>query len=132
MFIAVTNLEQFARAVGGYTLCHECARRYEPALLVELRGDYTGRGKVMHFAPVPAIFSKENLYQPRFCSSLPSGLLRWYGFPQCGYRFLQYLIKRYPTLTDRPLTERVLREVGCDVEAELAMWQLGNLCDAEQ
>jgi hypothetical protein len=129
MFITIEHLQKFAESVGGYTLCPECARRYEPALLVELRGVE----KVMHFAPVPHQFSNVEVasrYNPSFCNSLPKWLPRWYEFPPPlgghGYFFLRHLLRNYPALIDRPLTERVLREVGCDIEAEMAMWQLGN------
>jgi hypothetical protein len=40
--------------------------------------------------------------------------------------FLNSLLLHYPALVGQPLTERVLREAGCDIEAELAMWQLGK------
>jgi hypothetical protein len=133
MFISLEHLRKFAEIVGGYTLCPECARRYEPALTVELRGEKGENGKVMHFAPVPHMFSTvevEKAYQPPFCKPLPRGLPKWYEFPPPlgghGYFFLTHLVRYYPALLDRPLTERVLREVGCDVEAELAMWLLAR------
>jgi hypothetical protein len=133
MFISLEHLQKFASVVGGYILCPECARQYEPALTVELRGEKVEGRKVMHFAPVPYVFSNADVsrgYQPSFCKPLPRGLLKWYeDAPALGvhsYFFLRDLVRRYPELIDRPLTERVLREVGCDIEAELAMWQLGN------
>jgi hypothetical protein len=133
MFISLEHLRKFASVVGGYTLCPECAHRYEPALTVELRGENGENGKVMHFAPVPYVFSNADVsraYQPSFCKPLPGGLLKWYENPPAlgvhSYFFLRDLVRRYPELIDRPLTERVLREVGCDIEAEIAMWLLGN------
>ncbi len=129
MFISLEHLQKFASVVGGYTLCPECACRYEPALLVELRGVE----KEMHFAPVPHMFWSVEVaskYQPPFCNPLPKWFPGWWEFSPPlgghGYLFLKHLVRRYPALLDRPLTERVLREVGCDVETEWALWQLGN------
>ncbi len=40
--------------------------------------------------------------------------------------FVNYLLRRYPALCGKLLTERALRRVGCDLEAEIAMWQLAG------
>jgi hypothetical protein len=41
-------------------------------------------------------------------------------------RFLGMLVRHYPILLCSPLTESALREAGCDIEAEWALWQLGG------
>jgi hypothetical protein len=40
--------------------------------------------------------------------------------------YLPELLRRYPEIVGRPLTARLLQELGCDLEAELAMWQLSQ------
>jgi hypothetical protein len=40
--------------------------------------------------------------------------------------FVSYLLRRYPALRGELLTENALRDVGCDLEAELAMWKLSR------
>jgi hypothetical protein len=40
--------------------------------------------------------------------------------------FVDHLLQRYPALREKLLTERALRKAGCDLEAEIAMWQLGG------
>jgi hypothetical protein len=56
----------------------------------------------------------------------------WHGVILMGYHtlfcgeFVNYLLQRYPCLQGRRLTKRTLREAGCDLEAEIAMWQIGG------
>ena len=38
--------------------------------------------------------------------------------------FVEALLGSYPELEGKPLTEELLERVGCDLEAEIAMWQL--------
>jgi hypothetical protein len=38
--------------------------------------------------------------------------------------FVRHLLLRYPALQDKPLTERALQEAGCDLEAEIALFQI--------
>jgi hypothetical protein len=40
--------------------------------------------------------------------------------------FLLTLVQHYPKLLNSPLTERTLREAGCDIEAEWALWKLAG------
>ena len=40
--------------------------------------------------------------------------------------FMALLLLKYPELRDRPLFERVLNQLGIDLEAEIAMWQLSE------
>jgi hypothetical protein len=40
--------------------------------------------------------------------------------------FVSYLLRRYPALRGELLTEHALRRAGCDLEAEVAMWQLSG------
>jgi hypothetical protein len=40
--------------------------------------------------------------------------------------FVSYLLRRHPALRGELLTEQALREAGCDLEAEIALWQLGG------
>jgi hypothetical protein len=68
-----------------------------------------------------------------FCRPLVHGKGSWQGFVVMGHSalvdedFVRYLLQRYPALQRALLTERTLRRAGCDLEAEIAMWQLcGN------
>jgi hypothetical protein len=40
--------------------------------------------------------------------------------------FVEALLERYPALVGKPLTEELLERVGCDLDAELAMWELSR------
>jgi hypothetical protein len=40
--------------------------------------------------------------------------------------FLLELVQRYPKLLNAPLTERILRKAGCDIEIEWVLWQLAG------
>jgi hypothetical protein len=54
----------------------------------------------------------------------------WRKFAVMGHsalvdeEFVVYLLGRYPALHGELLTEHALRKAGCDLEAEIAMWQL--------
>jgi len=56
----------------------------------------------------------------------------WRDFVVMGHlalvdeEFVAYLLRRYPALRGKLLTESALRKSGCDLEAEIAMWQLGG------
>jgi hypothetical protein len=56
----------------------------------------------------------------------------WRKFAVMGHpalvdeEFVVYLLRRYPSLHGELLTERTLRRVGCDLDAEIAMWQIGG------
>jgi hypothetical protein len=41
-------------------------------------------------------------------------------------KFWANILKRYPRLLYAPLTESVMREAGCDIEAEWVLWQLAG------
>jgi hypothetical protein len=40
--------------------------------------------------------------------------------------FVVFLLERYPCFTNQPITVELQERVGCDLEAELAMWQLSK------
>jgi len=67
-----------------------------------------------------------------FCRPLVHGRGSWQGFVVMGYPalvdedFVRYLLQRYPALQRTLWTEYTLRKAGCDLESEVAMWQLGG------
>jgi hypothetical protein len=65
-----------------------------------------------------------------FCLPLVHSPTEWRGVVVPTHRtlldgeFVSYLLRRYPALRGELLTEGTLRKAGCDLEAEIAMWQL--------
>ena len=84
---------------------------------------------------VPARSSSEiGPEESGFCLPFIAGSDDWRSFILMGHHalfcgeFVNRLIQRYPRLQGRLLTRRTWREAGCDLEAEIAMWQLcGNV-----
>jgi hypothetical protein len=67
-----------------------------------------------------------------FCLPLVHSPTEWRGVVVPMHRtlldgeFVSYLLRRYPALRGELLTESALRKVGCDLEAEVALWQLSG------
>jgi hypothetical protein len=103
-------------------VCPACQERYEPCIAVGIVGVY-----VIHL--LPCIFMDECMrYTVSFCGQeIPYVTIRRIAYsPYADERFLATLVQRYPMLLHAQLTERTLREAGCNLEAEWAMWQMGG------
>ena len=125
MFVQWEQVETVLRRGYMGRLCPECKERYEPCVVVWIAG-----GDLLHLL-TPVFFSVDGppYYAFTFCGkSLEYGMLRLVVGSGCidDWRFWRNILRRYPELLHLPLTERVLREVGCDIEAEWALWLLGN------
>ena len=125
------------KAFEGYVLCEKCIERYTPCAALLLQN---ADGRV-HILPV--VYKLE---QGEVCRShagwvcngrqpkLRVGLFPWesgaalvavhevFDNPEFG----KVLLRHYPELEGKPLTEELLEQVGCDLEVEIALWQLGN------
>jgi hypothetical protein len=133
-----------AMQIRNAQVCPTCQECYEPCVEVAIIGH-----NAWHLVPVSVhrrfargcsyefvdyVFPSYEFvdYVFPFCAS--RGRVRIQGEPlwcivrsKCAERrFLWMLARRYPQLLDSPLTESVLREAGCDIEAEWALWQLGG------
>jgi hypothetical protein len=132
----------------GGRVCSVCRERYEPCVEVGIVGVY-----VPHLFP-PIFFAEDEAprYAFSFCGirldrstlCLLVGLRRYdadvsfkgrnrgrrplsrVSSKYADARFLEALVRHYPQLLGYPLTESVLREAGCDIEAEWALWQLSG------
>jgi len=130
-------------------LCPQCLERYtKPCAAVVVEEDSSGVGHIvlLRYATRGSVVFYSAL---RCCNSGRDWLGKLgsatdYGFPApfvhdrdewCGaFRvghkalfdelFLHFLLLRYPKLSEQLLTECALRKAGCDLEAEIAMWQL--------
>jgi len=125
-------LEALERMAAGYNLplCPECLARYEPAVAVALEEDggvlhvwsavcrITPEGKVVLDRYVGRCCGTEGTWKRWRCMTVPNG--------DVVVNYLPHLAKRYPEIVGRPLTARLLGELGCDIEAELAMWVLAG------
>jgi hypothetical protein len=136
-------------------LCPQCLERYTvPCAVVCIEVDADDVGHVVLFrynrAPQGRVFYKAlrccgerewvGMLIPAPSSPLKIGLCLpfihesgdWRGVILIGHRalicgeFVNYLLQRYPRLQGRLLTSRTLRKAGCDLEAEIAMWQIGG------
>ena len=67
-----------------------------------------------------------------FCLPLLHSPTEWRGVVFPTHRtlldgeFVSYLLRRYPALRGELLTESALHKVGCDLGAEMAMWELSR------
>jgi hypothetical protein len=140
LFVTLDKLKQIVQD-KQLTLCPKCAEHYEPCLAALL---YRGAG-VMHI--MPAVYTSAHPWEDKwmhpfyaayedFCC-LENRSERYYGiigliclsplYDHDSFRtFLCDLLRQYPSLLNRPITERALHEAGCDLESEWAMWQLAN------
>jgi hypothetical protein len=144
-FVTLDKLQQIAKE-RQLTLCPRCAEHYEPCLAVALYREY--HTETAHIMPVVYtnaypwedkwLHSFYTAYEDFYC--LENMSKRHYGIKSLiclsplynHFSFLCHILRRYPALLNRPITERALREAGCDLEAEWAMWQLAKGGDEEQ
>jgi hypothetical protein len=148
ILVPLERLQQEARK-RQLTLCPRCAEHYEPCLAVTLYQEY--HTETAHIMPV--VYTNASPWEDKWlhyfytaCEDfycLENRSKRHYGikgliclsplYDHSSFRtFLCHILRRYPALLDRPITERALREAGCDLEAEWAMWQLAKGGDEEQ
>jgi hypothetical protein len=109
----------------GTRICPACRRRFAPCLAV---GIYQVR--VVHLLVPRIAFDLDRLILVArgFCGKRVSGAM-FRGVvwsPYVEESFLMQLVKRYPKLVGLPFTIHALRRVGCDIEAEWALWQLAG------
>jgi hypothetical protein len=126
------SLEALERMAGRYNLplCQECVARYDPAVAVELEEAdgvlhvwiavyrITPEGRVLLSRNVGRCCGKEGMRGRWRCMTVP--------YSDALVDYLPQLAKRYPEIVGRPLTAGLLRSLGCDIEAELAMWVLAG------
>ena len=124
-YLQIHELEQMA----AQPLCAGCAARYEPCAAVWLQT----AGGVVHVLPVGygfKGFAWTLLMSFRFCDGV---LVPTLGAEFCArysvlgdMDFMAFLLQKYPELLRQPLVERVLSQLGVDLEAEIVMWQLSQ------
>jgi hypothetical protein len=125
MFVQWEQVETVLRQEYMGRLCPVCKERFEPCVAVGIAGVY-----VLHLL-LPIIFAEGGLphYVLTFCGR-EVGYTRLRLLLGAKYAddrlFWASVLKRYPRLLYVPLTERALREVGCDLETEWALWQLAG------
>jgi hypothetical protein len=125
--------------VFGSRLCHECVKQYKPAALVMLQ--YT-MDSLAHISPMRFRIAKSLVWYraTRCCkitgqsqqNSIVESIPCFAREPFGNLEFIKYLLLRYPKLKNKPITLRTLQEAGCNLEAEIAMWQLAKEGDGEQ
>jgi hypothetical protein len=135
LFVKVEYLKKVAEK-KGYSLCPSCVERYErePAAAVRLVWD--DDRNIGHIAPViytrklPHDFLYRRRLERLYDGKRPRGLYIWV---YCVAHetlwepeFVNSLLLRYPTLQDNPFNEKSLQKAGCDLEKEIALWQLAN------
>jgi hypothetical protein len=129
MLVQLEQVEMALRREHVKLLCPTCRERYELCVAVGVVKVY-----VPHLFPA---FTEGGppRYVLSFCGiKLEHGMLRMLGklllrsvhSKYANRRFLEALVRNYPQLLGSPLTESVLHKAGCDIEAEWALWQLGN------
>jgi len=128
--VRLERVEMALRREYVKLLCPICRERYEPCVAVGVVEVY-----VPHLFPAILAGGVPPRYILSFCGiKLERGMLRSLGKRQlrsvhskyANQRFLDALARNYPQLLGSPLTASVLRKAGCDIEAEWALWQLGN------
>jgi len=129
LFVMLETLEGMA-AKYDLPLCSECLARYEPAVAVALEEDagvlhvwsavcrIMPEGRVLLDRYVGRCCGTEGTWKRWRCMTVPNG--------DVVVNYLPHLAKLYPEIVGRPLTVRLLQELGCDIEAELAMWSLSK------
>jgi hypothetical protein len=118
----------------GFNLCEKCVERYTPCAALMLQYDI---GRIAHIAPA-VYYCDEWLgrkhphrsYAGRLCDGQrPAG---WEGKFVAVHKafedgdFVVYLLERYPSFANQPITVELQEQEGCDLEAELAMWGLSK------
>jgi hypothetical protein len=130
-FISLEELQKVAHE-RGFLLCPKCAQKYEPAAAVSL--EWTEQG-IAHIIPV--MYDPQANYDAlgrKFVDHYYDGQKRngWGGVYRVAHNtlyngnFVRQLVQHYPALQNGPITERALHEAGCNLEDEIALWQLGN------
>ena len=129
LFVPLERLKVIA-ARYNLPLCPECVACYDPAVAVELEDAdgvlhvwsavyrITPEGRVLLGRNVGRCCGKEGTRGRWRCMTVPTS--------DALVEYLPQLAKRYPEVVGRPLTEGLLRELGCDIESELAMWVLAG------
>jgi hypothetical protein len=125
MLVRWEQVETALRQERTGRVCPVCRERYEPCVEVGIAGVY-----VLHLLP-PIFFAEGGLphYVLTFCGREQEYTrLRLLVGSKCAddRRFWASILQRYPRLLYAPLTESVLREAGCDLETEWALWQLAG------
>ncbi len=118
----------------GFELCEKCVARYTPCAALMLQYDI---GRIAHIAPVVYYYDDwrgnklpRRSYVGRLCDG--QRLARWEGKFVAVHKafadgdFVVFLLERYPSFTDQPITVELQEREGCDLEAELAMWSLSK------
>jgi hypothetical protein len=146
--VTLERLQQEARK-RRLTLCPTCAEHYEPCLVVI----FYRIANVAHIMPgayefgYRPVFTQNDFFlkasiRRRLLYTACEELVR--SLEEVNYKvigqicglslrshdqldsFICYILQKYPGLNGRPMTERTLREAGCPLEAEWAMWQLAQ------
>jgi hypothetical protein len=149
-FVTLDQLQQAAQD-KRFVLCPKCAERYEPCLVVIFYR--IASANVAHIMPgayefgYRPVFIKNDFFlkasiRRKLLYTACEELVRSLELEEVNYKvigqicglslrshaqldsFICYILQKYPGLNGRPITERTLREVGCPLEAEWAMWQL--------
>jgi hypothetical protein len=118
----------------GFELCEQCVARYVPCMVLVLQYD---KGRIAHIMPVAHKWDAwrgqrcaRRSYVGRLCDRLCPAA--WEGKFVAVHAaldrrdFVEALLGSYPELEGKPLTEELLERVGCDLDAELAMWELSR------
>jgi hypothetical protein len=118
----------------GFELCEKCVARYVPCVVLVLQ---YARDRMAHIMPVVHEWDAwrgerwaRRSYVGRLCDGLCPAA--WEGKFVAVHAaldrrdFVEALLEHYPELAGKPLTEELLEQVGCDLEAELAMWSLSK------
>jgi hypothetical protein len=131
LFVSLETLEGMA-AKYNLPLCSECLARYEPAVAVALEED-AGAGVLHVWSAVCMITSEGEVRLDRYvgrCCGTEGTWKRWRCMTvpngDVVVNFLPHIAKLYPEIVGRPLTARLLQELGCDIEVELAVWSLSK------
>jgi hypothetical protein len=105
-------------------ICSSCQEHYEPCVGVLIGGVY-----IWHLVPISVCVRNDCIdCKLPFCGNRFT-FAEWRGGVYSKYvdlHFLLELVQRYPKLLNAPLTERILREAGCDIEVEWVLWQLAG------
>jgi hypothetical protein len=140
LFVKVENLEEIARRKGS-ALCPSCGQQYKRELAAAVRLVLDDKA-IAHIAPViytckpPHDFLHRRQLERLYDGKNTKGLHAWvYCIAYNALsdpKFVRHLLLCYPVLQDKPLTERTLQKAGCDLEKEIAFWQLAEGGEEEQ
>ncbi len=143
LYLRLDELEWKAADLG-FRLCTECKTFYQPCVAVMLCWDerwdeWRYKWRVAHIAPYACVWDESGSeraadYGVRFCDWGSGKLVKLAGqsvfFARLpllpGYGFEKWLLQCHPELVGQPWTKTVLDQLGIDLEAEIAMWQLSQ------